>query len=133
MSKQIRPGDTLACFWDVKQPTNKQTVHQLHCACISVGREAAKTPTAAVTCVHRPLPAVNVGREITGEALLVEQQVPAAPHGPCFALQGKDSGSSPLAVGFLAQERDVDRERGGSGRGRERETDRQTDRQRLTD
>ena len=25
-SEQIRPWDTLACCWDVKQPTNKQTV-----------------------------------------------------------------------------------------------------------
>ena len=27
MSEKIRPCDTLACCWDVKQPTNKQTVH----------------------------------------------------------------------------------------------------------
>ena len=25
LSEQIRPWDTLACCWDVKQPTNKQT------------------------------------------------------------------------------------------------------------
>ena len=25
LSVQIRPWDTLACCWDVKQPTNKQT------------------------------------------------------------------------------------------------------------
>ena len=25
LSEQIRPRDTLACCWDVKQPTNKQT------------------------------------------------------------------------------------------------------------
>ena len=29
LSEQIRPGDTLACCWDVKQPTNKQTVDRL--------------------------------------------------------------------------------------------------------
>ena len=28
LSVQIRPWDTLACCWDVKQPTNKQTIHQ---------------------------------------------------------------------------------------------------------
>ena len=26
LSEQIRPWDTLACCWDVKQPTNKQTL-----------------------------------------------------------------------------------------------------------
>ena len=26
LSEQIRPRDALACCWDVKQPTNKQTV-----------------------------------------------------------------------------------------------------------
>ena len=34
LSEQIRPWDTLACFWDVKQPTNKQnckaTALQVH-------------------------------------------------------------------------------------------------------
>ena len=33
LSEQIRPRDTLACCWDVKQPTNKQTVsNMLNCA-----------------------------------------------------------------------------------------------------
>ena len=27
LSEQIRPWDTLACCWDVKQPTNKQTLN----------------------------------------------------------------------------------------------------------
>ena len=30
LSKQIRPWDTLACCWDVKQPTNKQTNALIH-------------------------------------------------------------------------------------------------------
>ena len=34
LSKQIRPRDTLACCWDVKQPTNKQSL--VPCLCQSV-------------------------------------------------------------------------------------------------
>ena len=30
LSEQICPWDTLACCWDVKQPTNKQTAEYLH-------------------------------------------------------------------------------------------------------
>ena len=29
LSEQIRPWDTLACCWDVKQPTNKQTYNDI--------------------------------------------------------------------------------------------------------
>ena len=46
LSEQIRPWDTLACCWDVRQPTNKQTtrlslslplsLHICHCLCLSV-------------------------------------------------------------------------------------------------
>ena len=31
LSEQIRPWDTLACCWDVKQPTNKQTSVVIFC------------------------------------------------------------------------------------------------------
>ena len=29
LSEQIRPWDTLACRWDVKQPTNKASKHNV--------------------------------------------------------------------------------------------------------
>ena len=36
LSERIRPRDTLACCWDVKQPTNQQTVltKKIHLSCL---------------------------------------------------------------------------------------------------
>ena len=40
LSVQIRPWDTLACCWDDKQPTNKQTVHFMQAFLVSFGAYA---------------------------------------------------------------------------------------------
>ena len=38
LSVQIRPWDTLACFWDIKQPTNKQTNRPWDTLCVLLER-----------------------------------------------------------------------------------------------
>ena len=54
LSVQIRPWDTLACCWDVQQPTNQQTNSLLLClsVCLSVCLSLSLSPSlSACLCV----------------------------------------------------------------------------------
>ena len=43
LSEQIRPWDTLACGWDVKQPTNKQTPPSVSADASGITRDGETT------------------------------------------------------------------------------------------
>ena len=64
--EQIRPWDTLACCWDVKQPTNKQTlcvgcnitqmlpfrIQQDGCFCLGCDVHGSAVPSVSVCCLQ---------------------------------------------------------------------------------
>ena len=70
LSEQIRPLDTLVCWWDVKQPINKLTPHN----------------TLHKICLHGNLCNIYFWRKVIGHTFLKKKKKKKkpsyAPHGP---------------------------------------------------
>ena len=80
LSEQIRPWDTLACCWDVKQPTNQQT---LLCYVTSSPSTWSVQPVSAVTTWRQALSRTATRAPIFEPWLLHRDWNHDLPHSRC--------------------------------------------------